>query len=174
MQKCPWALYPPHSMSSHLRNTSCPPKRMVAQGRKVMPDRQDGTTKCRTPLLKTQEDAARVVHLLYSTSETGTLRHLAYSSRLTQLWLQRACCLLFFPQPISLPWLALEFVHFSYQVTVSHLQLWAEKLWTAFCFAGLEHRDNSTWSAEPRGDTREVALQLPGGLVLVATKLQSP
>lgn len=99
---------------------------------------------------------------------------LAYSSRLTQLWLQRACCLLFFPQPISLPWLALEFVQFSYQVTVSHLQLWVEKLWTAFCIAGLEHRDNSTWSAEPRGDTREVALQLPGGLVLVATELQSP
>lgn len=130
------------------------------------------------PLLERQQDAVRVVHLLYSTSETGTLRHLPYGTRLTQLQLLRAYCLLFFFSFFFLPahqppTVGPRICPILYQSSLSHLRLWAERLWTAFCFAGLEHRDNSMWSDEPRGDTREVALQLPAGLVLVATELWS-
>lgn len=172
MQKCPWAPHPPHSMSSRLRNTSCPPLGTV------FPDRRGGTTKCRTAssgkTARCSKDCSPFVqHIRDWNTETPGLRHQTNPTAAPEGLLPSFFLFSFFFPAHQPPTVGPRICPILYQSSLSHLRLWAERLWTAFCFAGLEHRDNSMWSDEPRGDTREVALQLPAGLVLVATELQS-
>jgi len=113
MQKCPWAPPPPHSISSRLRNTSCPPLGTL------FPDRRGGTTKCRTASSGKTARCSKgcspfVQHIRDWNTETPGLRHQTNPTAAPEGLLPSFFLFFFFfSQPISLPRLAPEFVQSS-------------------------------------------------------------
>ena len=154
MQKCSRAPHLIHWVGSCLPPAQCPSLHNEGLQKEGV-SRQQAPQKVRSPLLARQQDTVGVVHLWYNAPEAKAPRQLVCSSKPIYLLLQKSHWLLS-----------------SLSVSVPHS--WSDPLWSRSTTlkqqkvngqpsAGLAHRNHSTWLDEPRGDAREVALQLPVG-----------
>lgn len=143
-QKCSWAPHLLHWVvpasklpSTHLHRLKGPGDERVSW--------QQAPQKGGLPLLERQENTGGAVQLLYNAPEARAPRQLIYSSKPTHLLLHKSHWLLW-SNPLP-----------SHSTRLNQ-QIKRQPS------GGLAHRDNPTGSDEPRGDAREVALQLPLGL----------
>lgn len=134
MQKCPWAPHPPHSISSRLRNTSCPPLGTL------FPDRRCGTTKCRTASSGKTARCSKgcspfVQHIRDWNSETPALRHQTNPTAAPEGLLPPSSSFFFSPSPSAshgwpqnlsnpLPKLSITLLALSRKVMDSLLLCW--------------------------------------------------
>lgn len=167
VQKCSSAPYLIHWVGSCLTTAQCPPLPSERAGKEGV-SWQQAPQKVRLPLLERKQDTVWVAQLLYDAPEARAPKQLVYSSESICLLFQKSHWLLSSPNR-SVPHSWSDPLP-NCSTTLKYQKVNRQP--SAGCFFWA-HRNNSTWSDEPRGDIGEVAGQLPVGLALAAVEPQS-